>query len=205
MMTPISVQHYHIGIALRVLWPVFTAIHFSSLLSYALLSPHLSTLHPAIHAHMPWKLRMRCCESSCNTCNNGRSTLSMLNKHYTNLLRPSKWLPKLNAAIKTFDAPLTSYKCKDDLKDIAAAFMLDDIGIIPEILAQIQDYMEKHPSLVDNPCFAALYSTGCHARKCMVLPPLNLLPEARPEKAIGKSSVLIDPLLLSMVSVFAIS
>ena len=29
----------------------------------------------------------------------------------------------------------------------------------------------------------------------MVLPPLNLLPEARPEKAIGKSSVLINPLL----------
>ena len=73
--------------------------------------------------------------------------------------------------------------------------MLDDIGTIPEILAQIQDYMGKCLSLIDNPYFAALYSTGCHAWKCMVLPPLNLLPEARPEKAIG---LLIDPLLLSM-------
>ena len=39
-----------------------------------------------------------------------------------------------SAAMKIFEAPLLSYKCKNDLKDIAATFDLDDMGTIPEIV-----------------------------------------------------------------------
>ena len=62
-----------------------------------------------------------------------------------------------NSAIKTFEAPLLSYKRTDDLKDIAAAFNLNDTGTIPDLVAQIQEDMDRHPNLAEDPHFTALY------------------------------------------------
>ena len=38
-----------------------------------------------------------------------------------------------NTILETFNAPLTSYKYKDDLKDITAAFAIDQSGTISEL------------------------------------------------------------------------
>ncbi|KAF8512104.1 hypothetical protein JB92DRAFT_3117406 [Gautieria morchelliformis] len=40
-----------------------------------------------------------------------------------------------NTAFKTFDSLLTTYKLKDDLRDIAIALALDDTGTIPNLVA----------------------------------------------------------------------
>ena len=63
-----------------------------------------------------------------------------------------------NALNKTFSAPLGSYTCKDDLKDIVAAFGLDQKGTIAELLGRCQKHMDTHSELATNPRFAKLFS-----------------------------------------------
>ena len=63
-----------------------------------------------------------------------------------------------NALNKMFSAPLGSYTCKDDLKDIVAAFGLDQKGMIAEILGRCQKHMDTHSELATNPHFAKLFS-----------------------------------------------
>ena len=109
-----------------------------------------------------------------------------------------------NSAIKTFEAPLLSYKHKDDLKDIAAAFNLDDTGTIPDLVAWLQEDLDRHPNLAEDPCFTALYSTCCARKHRMVNP--NPLPQASSshpnllsgagQDAIDERNDIIDPLLL---------
>ena len=62
-----------------------------------------------------------------------------------------------NAILKTFEQPISAYKHKDDLKDIAAAFALDQQGTIAQLLSQIKTYMDLHPELATNPRFQALF------------------------------------------------
>ena len=109
-----------------------------------------------------------------------------------------------NSAIKTFEAPLLSYKHKDDLKDIATALNLDDTGTIPDLVAWIQEDMDRHPNPAEDPCFTALYSTHRAWKHRMVNPnPLpqasshhpNILSEAG-QDAIDERNDIIDPLLL---------
>ena len=109
-----------------------------------------------------------------------------------------------NSAIKTFEAPLLSYKHEDNLKDIAAALNLDDTGTIPDLVAQIQEDMDRHPNLAENPRFTAPYSTH-HARKRRMVNP-NPLPQASSshpnllsgagQDVIDERNDIIDPLLL---------
>ena len=68
-----------------------------------------------------------------------------------------------NALNKTFDAPLGSYTHKDDLKDIAAAFGLDQKGTIAKILGHCQRHMESYPELVSKPRFTRLFAAR-HSR-----------------------------------------
>ena len=62
-----------------------------------------------------------------------------------------------NAILKTFEQPIAAYKQKDDLKDIAAAFALDQQGTIAQLLSRIKTYMDLHPELATNPRFQALF------------------------------------------------
>ncbi|KAF8583736.1 hypothetical protein K439DRAFT_1256835, partial [Ramaria rubella] len=62
-----------------------------------------------------------------------------------------------NAVLKTYNAPLTSYKCKDDLKDIAATFALAQTGTIPELLARCQEHLAHNPHLQVNTRFTGLF------------------------------------------------
>ena len=63
-----------------------------------------------------------------------------------------------NAIHKTFDAPLGSYKRKDDLKDIAAALALDQQGTVPQLISRCRDHLTTHPGLSSNPRFACLFT-----------------------------------------------
>ena len=63
-----------------------------------------------------------------------------------------------NAIEKTFTAPLTSYKHKDGLKDIAAAFALDQMGTTSDLITRCQDHLLAHPDLQSNPRFTGLFS-----------------------------------------------
>ena len=49
-----------------------------------------------------------------------------------------------NATFKTFDVLLSSYKHKDDLKDIAAALALDNTGTIPTLISRIRTHLEEN-------------------------------------------------------------
>ncbi|KAF8585413.1 hypothetical protein K439DRAFT_1282152, partial [Ramaria rubella] len=62
-----------------------------------------------------------------------------------------------NTVLKVFDAPLASYKHKDDLKDIAATFALDQSGTITELLACCQHHLVQNPLLEQNPRFAGIF------------------------------------------------
>ena len=62
-----------------------------------------------------------------------------------------------NAILKMFEQPIAAYKHKDDLKDIAATFALDQQGTIVQLLSWIKTYMDLHPELVTNPRFQALF------------------------------------------------
>ncbi|KAF8577639.1 hypothetical protein K439DRAFT_1621954 [Ramaria rubella] len=68
-----------------------------------------------------------------------------------------------NAFHKTFNAPLQSYKCKDDLKDPVTALTLNGKGTIPELQSRIKTYLESHPDIAANPHFVALLAPPtCH-------------------------------------------
>ncbi|KAF8453581.1 hypothetical protein JB92DRAFT_3138215 [Gautieria morchelliformis] len=111
-----------------------------------------------------------------------------------------------NAAFKTFDSPLTTYKLKDDLRDISMALALDNTGTIPDLVAQIKEHMDPNPALASVPCFAALYLTNCRGRKRpMVDPTPSLVPtpdapasvHVDPAPVVGNSAdIPIDPLFL---------
>ena len=108
-----------------------------------------------------------------------------------------------NAIFKVFDAPLAFYKWKDNLKDIATAFGLDNEGTIPELMSCIKDHMDRNPSLAQQPHFSNLYSTCCLHKHpttfnsdttapCLAPPP-NLDSSSAPSSLI---QIPIDPLLL---------
>ena len=67
--------------------------------------------------------------------------------------------------LKTYEWPITAYKHKDDLKDITAAFALDQQGTITQLLSQIKEYMDLHPELATNPCLQALFMKVCQSHK----------------------------------------
>ena len=48
--------------------------------------------------------------------------------------------------LKTFDAPLTFYKYKDGVKDIAAALAIDQTGTVAELTACIQAHLHPEPT-----------------------------------------------------------
>ncbi|KAF8583799.1 hypothetical protein K439DRAFT_1277903, partial [Ramaria rubella] len=62
-----------------------------------------------------------------------------------------------NTVLKVFYAPLASYKHKDDLKDIATTFALDQLGTIAELLACCQHHLVQNPLLEQNPMFVGLF------------------------------------------------
>ena len=66
------------------------------------------------------------------------------------LLFFSHWL------FKVFDKPLSSYKLKKVLKDIAAAFGLEDGGTIGKLMGRIKGHMDQNPSLVEQLYFSNL-------------------------------------------------
>ena len=70
-----------------------------------------------------------------------------------------------NAVSKVFDAPIASYKKRDDLLDIATAFEISKEGTVPIILKRIQAHMLSNPELADNPRFTGLFFTGRRSRK----------------------------------------
>ena len=63
-----------------------------------------------------------------------------------------------DAIEKTFTIPLTSYKRKDDLKDIAAAFALNQTDTTSDLITCCQDHLLAHPDLQSNPWFTGLFS-----------------------------------------------
>ena len=70
-----------------------------------------------------------------------------------------------NAILKTFEQPIAAYKHKDDVKDITAAFALDQQEIIAQLLSRIKMYMDLHPELATNPRFQALFMKACWSHK----------------------------------------
>ena len=61
--------------------------------------------------------------------------------------------------------PIAAYKHKYDLKDITAAFALDQQGTITQLLSWIKEYMDLHPELATNPCFQALFMKAPQSQK----------------------------------------
>ena len=70
-----------------------------------------------------------------------------------------------NAVSKIFDAPITSYKKKDDILDIASALKLSKEGTVPVLLRRIQAHMLAKPELANNPRFTGLFATSRRPRK----------------------------------------
>lgn len=62
------------------------------------------------------------------------------------------------AVLKTFDAPVSSCKWKDNPKDIAAPLDIDQSETIHDILTYCQEHLAAHPELEWNPHFTALFS-----------------------------------------------
>ena len=70
-----------------------------------------------------------------------------------------------NAAFKVFKTPLSSYKHKDNLRDIMIALELDDTGTITELVTCIKGHLDHTPAHVNVPHFAGLYLTSCQGCK----------------------------------------
>jgi hypothetical protein len=54
--------------------------------------------------------------------------------------------------------PVTKSRRKDDLKAIALALGLSDVGIIPELVERINSYLASNPELAADPRFQGLFS-----------------------------------------------
>ena len=85
------------------------------------------------------------------------------------LLFFSHWL------FKVFDNPLSSYKLKKVLKDIAATFGLEDGGTAAKLMGGIKGHMDQNPSLAEQRYFA----------KSFVVNPSDSLP---PIPTLGSTS-----------------
>ncbi|KAF8586049.1 hypothetical protein K439DRAFT_1341913 [Ramaria rubella] len=70
-----------------------------------------------------------------------------------------------NTILKTYNTPLTSYKRKDDLKDIMASCALPQTGMIAELMAQCQEHLTQNPHLENNPRFTGLFVTHWARRR----------------------------------------
>ena len=53
--------------------------------------------------------------------------------------------------------PLSSYKRKDDVIILAGALGLKTTGTVPELTANIKDYLTSHTEIQDEPRFAGLF------------------------------------------------
>ena len=60
------------------------------------------------------------------------------------------------ATLKTFDTPLTSYKHKDNIKDIATALTLHQMDTTLDLLAYCHQHLLDNPDLQSNPHFTGL-------------------------------------------------
>ncbi|KIJ44596.1 hypothetical protein M422DRAFT_143058, partial [Sphaerobolus stellatus SS14] len=58
---------------------------------------------------------------------------------------------------RVFELPLSRYKRKDDLKDIAACLGLDLNGKIPELTSRIKAHLDSNSVLQANPRFCGLF------------------------------------------------
>ena len=84
-----------------------------------------------------------------------------------------------NAVFKVFSTLLSSYRHKDDLRDIMIALKLDDTGTITELVTCIKAHLDHTPALVNVPHFAGLYLTSQQGHKCVTgNPPLPLVPSS---------------------------
>ena len=59
-----------------------------------------------------------------------------------------------NVVFKVFNPPLSSYKHKDNLRDIVIALELDNTGTITELVTHIKAHLDHTPALANVPCFA---------------------------------------------------
>ncbi|THH28929.1 hypothetical protein EUX98_g5259 [Antrodiella citrinella] len=64
------------------------------------------------------------------------------------------------ASSKVFDNALSSYTRKEDLITLARALKVTDTGKNPEIKKRIQEHLQEHPELTENPRFTALFRQG---------------------------------------------
>ena len=100
-----------------------------------------------------------------------------------------------SATFKTFDAPLSSYKRKDDLKDIATALALDNIGTIPTLIAHIRTHLEENWQLAEQPRFTSLYHASRRPQKHTTEEPTTA---SVPMGSSFSSNNVIDPSLFSL-------
>ncbi|KAI6104740.1 hypothetical protein EDD16DRAFT_1492337 [Pisolithus croceorrhizus] len=63
-------------------------------------------------------------------------------------------------AFRVFDAPLSSYKHKDDLVALAGALSLPMQGTAADLTKAIKDYLRENPSHADEPCFSGLFGNS---------------------------------------------
>ncbi|KAI5980518.1 hypothetical protein EDC04DRAFT_2917897 [Pisolithus marmoratus] len=72
------------------------------------------------------------------------------------------WTHRINQeiAIRVFDAPLSSYKRKDDLVALAGALSLPMQGTAADLTKAIKDHLRGNPSRVDEPRFSGLFGNS---------------------------------------------
>jgi len=57
-----------------------------------------------------------------------------------------------------FVGPVNTRKKKSELQDIASALSLQDTGTVKELVLNIQQHLNSHPGLSDQPRFQGLFS-----------------------------------------------
>jgi hypothetical protein len=65
-----------------------------------------------------------------------------------------------NTLLKVFDAPLSSYKLKDDLIVLAGALAIPTLGTVALLSERIREHLKGHPKLANNQRFARLFQSG---------------------------------------------
>ncbi|KIK45040.1 hypothetical protein CY34DRAFT_802009 [Suillus luteus UH-Slu-Lm8-n1] len=87
-----------------------------------------------------------------------------------------------NAVTKNFDAPLSSYKLKDDFLTIAQALGLtvEKKDTIASLTNKIKTHLDEHPALADNARFSALFQVGGVKRRIHSRPATPLSKDSAP-------------------------
>jgi hypothetical protein len=83
----------------------------------------------------------------------------------------------VEAAIsKTYDAPLSSYKLKEDLVGLARALKIVDTGTVANLTERIKQHLHDNPNLVHNPRFSGLFNSRRQTRRAPSPPQPESIP-----------------------------